>query len=150
MACGPPKYGTRTPHFMPYGPFLLGVGVFNLCAKKTLIFLSLLFWISLFFSSQGISLLFWAFFPFFPGILGVRHGEKILAFLGGFPCFFHKKQGKEDQGKVARDKAAHQVGCMLVWLYRAIWWLCALPLGTKSLHSKFRWAFKMHVIGKIN
>ena len=24
---GPPKYGVQTPHFMPYEPFLLGVGV---------------------------------------------------------------------------------------------------------------------------
>ena len=33
------------------------------------------------------SLLFWAFFsPSFPGILGVRHSEKILVFWGGFPC----------------------------------------------------------------
>ena len=31
MAYGPQKYGIRTPHFMPYEPFLLGVGVvFNL------------------------------------------------------------------------------------------------------------------------
>ena len=31
MAYGPPKYGIRTPPFMPYEPFLLGVGVvFNL------------------------------------------------------------------------------------------------------------------------
>ena len=31
MAYGPKKYGTRTPPFVPYGPFLLGVGVvFNL------------------------------------------------------------------------------------------------------------------------
>ena len=31
MAYGPPFYGIRTPPFMPYEPFLLGVGVvFNL------------------------------------------------------------------------------------------------------------------------
>ena len=31
MAYGPPFYGIRTPLFMPYEPFLLGVGVvFNL------------------------------------------------------------------------------------------------------------------------
>ena len=31
MAYGPQKYGIQTPHFMPYEPFLLGVGVvFNL------------------------------------------------------------------------------------------------------------------------
>ena len=31
MAYRPPKYGIRTPPFMPYEPFLLGVGVvFNL------------------------------------------------------------------------------------------------------------------------
>ena len=27
MAYGPPKYGIQTPPFMPYEPFLLGVGV---------------------------------------------------------------------------------------------------------------------------
>ena len=36
---------------------------------------------------------FFEHFPFFPGILGVQHGEEILLFLGGFP-FFSKKQGK--------------------------------------------------------
>ena len=36
MAYGPPKYGIRTPHFMPYEPFLLGVGVvFNLLKQGT-------------------------------------------------------------------------------------------------------------------
>ena len=59
---------------------------------KSLIFLSLLFGISLLFSLQGISLLFGAFLPSFPGILGVRGREKILVFLGGFPCFSQKSR----------------------------------------------------------
>ena len=38
MAYGPPKYGIRTPHFMPYEPFLLGVGVVsNLLRLKCVI-----------------------------------------------------------------------------------------------------------------
>ena len=31
MAYGPPKYGIRTPQFMPYEPFLWGVGVVSIC-----------------------------------------------------------------------------------------------------------------------
>ena len=37
MAYGPQKTGIRTPHFMPYEPFLLGVGVvFNLLTHMIL------------------------------------------------------------------------------------------------------------------
>ena len=37
MARGPPKYGIRTPQFMPYEPFLWGVGVvFNLLLSRLL------------------------------------------------------------------------------------------------------------------
>ena len=37
MACRPPFYGIRTPPFMPYEPFLLGVGVvFNLLNRGLL------------------------------------------------------------------------------------------------------------------
>ena len=63
-----------------------------------------------FFALQGISLLFWAFFPSFPGILGVRHGEKILAFLGGFSLLFPKRQGKEDQGVKVKKEGQVQIG----------------------------------------
>ena len=56
-----------------------------------LFWMSLLYWISL-----ELPCFFERFFPSFPGILGVRHREKILVFLGGFP--FPKMQGKEDQG----------------------------------------------------
>ena len=36
MAYGPAFYGMRTPHFMPYEPFLLGVGVvFNLLTSSS-------------------------------------------------------------------------------------------------------------------
>ena len=59
---------------------------------------SLLFGISLLFLLQGTSLLFGAFFPSFPGILGVQHGEKILAFLAGFPCFFQKMKESKIRG----------------------------------------------------
>ena len=38
MAYGPPKYGIRTPLFMPCEPFLLGVGVvFNLLSLASLL-----------------------------------------------------------------------------------------------------------------
>ena len=36
--------------------------------------------------------------PSFPGMLGVQHREKVLAFWGGFS--FSKKKRKEDQGTV--------------------------------------------------
>ena len=62
----------------------------------SLIFLSVLFSNSLFFSIARHSLFFWVFFP--SRILGPRLGRKILVFFGGFPCFLPEKQGKEDQG----------------------------------------------------
>ena len=38
-------------------------------------------------------------FPLFPGILGARWGWKILVFWVVFLAVFHKKQGREGQGK---------------------------------------------------
>ena len=70
----------------------------KISALLTLIFLSLLFWLCLLFLLQGVSLLFLALFPSFPGTLGVQHREKILAFWVVFLAF-PKKQGKEDQGR---------------------------------------------------
>ena len=54
----------------------------------------LAFSISLLFSLQGISLLFLSVFPFFPRDLRGSAERKILAFLGGFPCFSPKKSKK--------------------------------------------------------
>ena len=53
-------------------------------------------------------LAFLSVFPFFPRDFKGSEERKILAFLGGFPCFllFAKKQGKEDQGK--SEKARRQ------------------------------------------
>ena len=61
----------------------------------TLIFLSLLFWISLLFSLQGISLLVWTFFPSFPRILGVQQREKSLFFWVVFLAFPKKNKEKK-------------------------------------------------------
>ena len=63
-----------------------------------LIFLSLPFWFSLPFSYSRNSLRFGAFFPSFPGILGVRQAEEILASLVVFLAVFQK--GKEKKIRV--------------------------------------------------
>ena len=61
----------------------------------TLIFFSLLFWISWLFSFPRNSLFFCAFFPFFPRILGVRRGQEILVFLVLFLAVFQKSKEKK-------------------------------------------------------
>ena len=65
-------------------------------------FLSLFFWNSLFFSAARNSLFFRAFFPSFPGILGVRQGQKILVFLVVFRAFFQKNKGRKDRVWILR------------------------------------------------
>ena len=65
----------------------------------SLIFFSLPFWFSLPFSFSRNSLRFWAFFPSFPRILGVRQAEEILAFLVVFLAVFQK--GKEKKIRVS-------------------------------------------------
>ena len=63
----------------------------------SLIFLSLLFLISLLFCLSRNPCFFDRFSLLFQGFLGFGGNGKSL-FFGGFPCVFSKKQGKEDQG----------------------------------------------------
>ena len=65
---------------------------------RTLIFFSLPFWFSLPFSFSRNSLRFWAFFPSFPRILGVRQAEEILAFWWVFLAVFQKGKAKKIRG----------------------------------------------------
>ena len=62
---------------------------------KTPDLLFLVFWISLLFAFLRNSLLFCAFFPSFPRILGVRQGLKILVFLVVFLAVFQKSKEKK-------------------------------------------------------
>ena len=61
-----------------------------------------------FFSLQGISLPFGAFFPFFPRISGVRQSKRHPCFFGVvFLVFPPKRQGKEDQGGEWHTRCEH-------------------------------------------
>ena len=71
------------------------MGKFPMKVHRALIFLSLLFWISLPFSFSRNSLRFWAFFPSFPRILGVRLAKEIPAFFWWFSLPFPEKQDKK-------------------------------------------------------
>ena len=76
----------------------------RLSHPRTLIFFSLLFWISLLFSFPRNSLLFCAFFPSFPRILGVRQRQKILAFMMVFLAVFQKSKEKKIRGKQGSEE----------------------------------------------
>ena len=56
-------------------------------------------------------LVFLSVFPFFPRDFRVSEERKDPCFFGWFPCFFLKKQGKEDQGEALKNRAIHIVGC---------------------------------------
>ena len=82
------------------GELQLGNEVQSVIQKETtipLIFLSLLFWISLPFSLQGISLLFECSSLLPRDFRGSIWRKKTLLF-GWFSLLFPKEQGKEDQG----------------------------------------------------
>ena len=66
--------------------------------EYTLSFLSLFFWISLFFFPCEEFLVFLSVFPFFSRDFRGSVGIKNPCFFGGFPRVFQKKQGKEGQG----------------------------------------------------
>ena len=59
-------------------------------------FLALLEFLAFFFSKEFLA--FFSVFPFFPRDFRGRLRIKNPCFLGGFPCRFPKKQGREDQG----------------------------------------------------
>ena len=96
MAYGPPFYGIRTPPFMPYEPFLLGVGVvFNLL-------------------TQGVQVRYGAeFLPFIsivqcpgrPVILGMDKNRFAPSpnHFSGFPCFWRRRTNVQ------------QLTCKMVW-----------------------------------
>ena len=50
------------------------------------------------------------FFPSFPGILGVQHREKVLAFRGGFPCFFQKSKERKIRALSVENKLFSKKG----------------------------------------
>ena len=68
-----------------------------------------------YFSFSRNSLQFWALFPSFPRIFGVRQAEEILALLVVFLAVFQKRQGKEAQG-VCRDVPQFGSGHRGIWV----------------------------------
>ena len=64
--------------------------------RPDLPFLAFLEFLAFFLSKEFLA--FFSVFPFFPRDFRGSLGIKNPCFLGGFPCRFPKKQGKEDQG----------------------------------------------------
>ena len=80
--------------------------VFSYRASPDLPFLAFLHFLAFFVAPNFLAFL--SVFRFFPRDFRGSAERKILAFFGGFPCFFQKKQGKEDQGRLENQNFSGQ------------------------------------------
>ena len=84
---------------------------------------------------QRNSLLCWVFSAAFLGLsrdfLGFQGGWQILGVWGGFPWFWPKDQGKEDQGRIRCDLGRS------IALLKGFHWHVALEDNWSSRHSRW-------------